>query len=134
MVDQRRAVRPGRPTRQERLRHLPAQRARRGQDPRLMDIRALSIEGSFEITPRVFPDDRGVFLESFRGDKLAQVIGHRLDIIQTNVSVSSRGTVRGVHFATPRTVPRDETDTLVWMMSMRCPMTWASLSPRKDSR
>jgi dTDP-4-dehydrorhamnose 3,5-epimerase len=29
-----------------------------------MDIRALSIEGSFEITPRQFPDDRGVFLES----------------------------------------------------------------------
>jgi len=64
-----------------------------------MDIRGLSIEGSFEITPRVFPDDRGVFLESFRGDKLAQAIGHRLDVIQTNVSVSSRGTVRGVHFA-----------------------------------
>jgi dTDP-4-dehydrorhamnose 3,5-epimerase len=64
-----------------------------------MDIRALKIEGSFEITPRQFPDDRGVFLESFRGDKLARVIGHRLDIIQTNVSVSSRGTVRGVHFA-----------------------------------
>jgi dTDP-4-dehydrorhamnose 3,5-epimerase len=64
-----------------------------------MQIRALKIEGSFEITPRVFPDDRGVFLESFRGDKLAKAIGHRLDIIQTNVSVSSRGTVRGVHFA-----------------------------------
>ena len=64
-----------------------------------MDIRALSIEGSFEITPRQFPDDRGLFLESFRGDRLAEVIGHRLDIVQTNVSVSSRGTVRGVHFA-----------------------------------
>ena len=64
-----------------------------------MDIRALKIEGSFEITPRQFPDDRGVFLESFRGDKLAEAIGHRLDVIQTNVSVSSRGTVRGVHFA-----------------------------------
>ena len=64
-----------------------------------MDIRALSIQGAFEITPRQFPDDRGVFLESFRGDRLAEAIGHRLDIIQTNVSVSSRGTVRGVHFA-----------------------------------
>ena len=64
-----------------------------------MEIRALSIEGSYEITPTVFPDDRGVFLESFRTDKLAEVIGHRLDIVQTNVSVSSQGTVRGVHFA-----------------------------------
>jgi dTDP-4-dehydrorhamnose 3,5-epimerase len=64
-----------------------------------MEIRPLKIEGAFEITPRQFPDDRGLFLESFRGDQLAKVIGHRLDIIQTNVSVSSRGTVRGVHFA-----------------------------------
>lgn len=64
-----------------------------------MDIRALSIEGAFEITPRQFADDRGVLLESFRGDRLAQAIGHRPDIIQANVSVSSRGTVRGVHFA-----------------------------------
>ncbi len=64
-----------------------------------MDIRALSIEGAFEITPRQFPDERGVFVESFRGDRLAEVTGHRLNVIQTNVSVSSRGTVRGVHFA-----------------------------------
>ena len=64
-----------------------------------MDIRALKIEGAFEVTPRQFPDERGVFLESFRGDRLAEALGHRLDVIQTNVSVSSRGTVRGVHFA-----------------------------------
>lgn len=64
-----------------------------------MDIRALKITGSFEITPRQFPDDRGLFLESFRGDRLAEAIGHRLDVIQANVSVSSRGTIRGVHFA-----------------------------------
>jgi dTDP-4-dehydrorhamnose 3,5-epimerase len=64
-----------------------------------MEIRAMEIEGSFEITPQQFPDGRGVFLESFRNDLLAQAIGHRLDIVQTNVSVSSRGTIRGVHFA-----------------------------------
>jgi dTDP-4-dehydrorhamnose 3,5-epimerase len=64
-----------------------------------MDIRSLSIQGSFEITPRQFPDDRGLFLESFRGDRLAEAVGHRLDVSQTNVSVSSRGTIRGVHFA-----------------------------------
>lgn len=64
-----------------------------------MDIRALTIPGAFEITPRQFSDSRGIFLESFRGDHLAEAIGHRMDIVQTNVSVSSRGTVRGVHFA-----------------------------------
>lgn len=64
-----------------------------------MEIRPLDIEGAWEVTPRQFPDGRGVFLESFRGDRLAEVVGHRPDIVQTNVSMSSRGTVRGVHFA-----------------------------------
>lgn len=64
-----------------------------------MEITPLDIEGAYLVTPRVFGDSRGVFLESFRGDKLAEHLGHRPDIVQTNVSVSSRGTVRGVHFA-----------------------------------
>ncbi len=64
-----------------------------------MDIAPLSIEGAWVITPRQFTDGRGVFLESFRGDRLAQAVGHRLDVAQTNVSVSARGTVRGIHFA-----------------------------------
>lgn len=64
-----------------------------------MEIRPLSIADAYEITPRQFPDDRGVFLESFRGDLLAEHLGHRPQVVQTNVSVSSRGTVRGIHFA-----------------------------------
>ncbi len=64
-----------------------------------MDISPLAIEGAWVVTPRQFPDDRGVFLESFRGDRLAEAVGHHLDVVQTNVSVSARGTVRGVHFA-----------------------------------
>ncbi len=64
-----------------------------------MDIRPLDIEGAWVVTPRQLGDDRGVFLESFRGDRLAEQVGHRPDIVQTNVSVSSRGTVRGIHFA-----------------------------------
>ena len=64
-----------------------------------MQIRPLKIADAFEITPTVIGDERGVFLEAFRGDLLAENIGHRPQIVQTNVSVSSRGTVRGIHFA-----------------------------------
>jgi dTDP-4-dehydrorhamnose 3,5-epimerase len=64
-----------------------------------MQIRPLSVADAYEITPRQFPDERGVFLESFRGDLLAEYVGHVPDIVQTNVSVSSRGTLRGIHFA-----------------------------------
>jgi dTDP-4-dehydrorhamnose 3,5-epimerase len=64
-----------------------------------MQIRPLAIAGAWEVTPTQLPDERGVFLEAFRSDRLAEVIGHPLDVQQTNVSVSARGTVRGIHFA-----------------------------------
>ena len=64
-----------------------------------MQIDPLAVEGAYVVTPRQIADDRGRFLESFRGDLLAEQLGHRPDIVQTNISVSSRGTVRGIHFA-----------------------------------
>lgn len=64
-----------------------------------MQIRELSIPDTYEITPRQHPDDRGVFLEWYRFDKLAEVVGHPLDLAQGNTSVSKKGTVRGIHFA-----------------------------------
>ncbi|TDE16094.1 dTDP-4-keto-6-deoxy-D-glucose epimerase [Jiangella asiatica] len=57
------------------------------------------IEGAWQVTPRQFGDDRGVFLESFRGDLLAAHVGHRLDVVQTNLSVSAAGVLRGLHYA-----------------------------------
>lgn len=64
-----------------------------------MEIRELSIPDSYEITPRQFEDDRGVFLEWYRFDRLAEVVGHPLALRQANISVSARGVVRGIHFA-----------------------------------
>ncbi|MCU1404464.1 MAG: dTDP-4-dehydrorhamnose 3,5-epimerase [Glaciihabitans sp.] len=64
-----------------------------------MQIRELSIPDSYEITPKQFADDRGVFLEWYRFDKLAEVVGHPIDLRQANTSVSKRGVVRGIHFA-----------------------------------
>ena len=45
------------------------------------------------------PDDRGVFLESFKASVFEDTVGHPLDLQQMNISVSRAGTVRGVHFA-----------------------------------
>ncbi|KFF59365.1 dTDP-4-dehydrorhamnose 3,5-epimerase [Cryobacterium sp. MLB-32] len=64
-----------------------------------MQIRELSIPDSYEITPKQFGDDRGVFLEWYRFDKLEEKVGHSLDLAQANTSVSKRGSVRGIHFA-----------------------------------
>jgi len=70
-----------------------------------VQIRELSVPDAYEITPKQFGDDRGVFLEWYRFDRLAEVIGHPLDLRQANTSVSKRGVVRGIHFAD---VPRGQ--------------------------
>lgn len=64
-----------------------------------MQIRELRVPDSYEITPKQFGDDRGVFLEWYRFDKLEETIGHSLNLAQGNTSVSKRGVVRGIHFA-----------------------------------
>lgn len=64
-----------------------------------MNIEPLKIEGAWVVTPRQFPDDRGVFMEGFRADHLAEHTGHQMQVVQTNISVSCAGTVRGIHYA-----------------------------------
>jgi dTDP-4-dehydrorhamnose 3,5-epimerase len=64
-----------------------------------VQVDELKVPGAWSFTPRQFPDPRGVFLEWFKADVLEQAVGHRLDVAQANHSVSSRGTLRGVHFA-----------------------------------
>jgi dTDP-4-dehydrorhamnose 3,5-epimerase len=59
----------------------------------------MSIEGVWHFTPLLRPDDRGVFLESFKASEFESALGHPLDMRQMNISVSRAGTVRGVHFA-----------------------------------
>jgi dTDP-4-dehydrorhamnose 3,5-epimerase len=62
-------------------------------------IRPLTIEGAFEVTPQQHGDPRGLFLEWYRFDRLAEAVGHPLRLAQANMSVSARGVVRGIHFA-----------------------------------
>jgi dTDP-4-dehydrorhamnose 3,5-epimerase len=64
-----------------------------------MQTRPLTIDGAWEFTPRSFGDDRGVFLEWFKAEVLAEAVGHPLTIAQANQSVSARGVVRGLHYA-----------------------------------
>ncbi len=64
-----------------------------------MLVRELSISGALEITPVQHGDDRGVFLEWFREDAFEKATGHPFHLAQANCSVSSAGTLRGIHFA-----------------------------------
>jgi dTDP-4-dehydrorhamnose 3,5-epimerase len=59
----------------------------------------IGIGGAWTFTPAVHRDDRGYFLEWFRAQELAESLGYSLEIAQANCSVSRRGVIRGVHFA-----------------------------------
>jgi dTDP-4-dehydrorhamnose 3,5-epimerase len=59
----------------------------------------IGIDGAWTLTPAVHGDDRGHFLEWFRAGELSGVLGYRSEIAQANCSVSRRGVIRGVHFA-----------------------------------
>jgi dTDP-4-dehydrorhamnose 3,5-epimerase len=64
-----------------------------------VQIRELAVPDSYVVTPRIHSDDRGSFLEFYRYDRLAEAVGHSLDLRQANTSISRRGTFRGIHFA-----------------------------------
>lgn len=64
-----------------------------------MEVRELSVPGAFEMIPVQHVDERGVFLEWFREDVFERVAGHPFHLAQANCSVSSAGTIRGIHFA-----------------------------------
>jgi dTDP-4-dehydrorhamnose 3,5-epimerase len=64
-----------------------------------VQIRELTIPDAYEITPVQHADDRGLFFEFYRFDRLEEAVGHSLDLKQGNTSVSRRGSVRGIHFA-----------------------------------
>lgn len=64
-----------------------------------MAFRELQIPGTWEITPALRSDDRGMFFEWFTDPEFTAMTGHRLDLLQANCSVSSAGVLRGLHFA-----------------------------------
>jgi dTDP-4-dehydrorhamnose 3,5-epimerase len=52
--------------------------------------------------PNVFGDNRGFFRETFREDKLAEFLGFKINFCQDNLSNSSHGVLRGLHYQLPR--------------------------------
>jgi dTDP-4-dehydrorhamnose 3,5-epimerase len=62
-----------------------------------MDVRDTTLPGAKLVVPRVFPDERGFFCETFRESALTEV-GIHDTWIQDNHSRSSFGVVRGLHF------------------------------------
>jgi dTDP-4-dehydrorhamnose 3,5-epimerase len=56
-----------------------------------------SLPGVYELRPLIHSDSRGAFLESYHHAKFANV-GIKDTFLQDNHSISSRGTLRGLHY------------------------------------
>jgi dTDP-4-dehydrorhamnose 3,5-epimerase len=50
------------------------------------------------IEPKVFRDERGFFLETFQSSRYAELAGITSPFVQDNLSRSSKGVLRGLHF------------------------------------
>ncbi|MBB4127940.1 dTDP-4-dehydrorhamnose 3,5-epimerase [Xanthomonas translucens] len=59
------------------------------------------IPGCSVIEPAVFGDERGYFFESWNAERFAR-LGLPATFVQSNVSVSSKGVLRGLHYQWPR--------------------------------
>lgn len=62
-----------------------------------MKFEETSLPGVIQVTPTIFADDRGHFMETWQSSKFAN---HGIDakFVQDNVTQSTRGTLRGLHY------------------------------------
>lgn len=61
------------------------------------EFKKTDIAGLYEVLPKVFGDRRGFFLESYSRRDF-EAAGIRAEFVQDNMSSSSRGVLRGLHF------------------------------------
>ena len=70
-----------------------------------MEVKKTDVEGVLIIEPKVFGDARGYFFESFSqrefDEKVTPILGHTINFVQDNESMSSYGVMRGLHFQRP---------------------------------
>jgi len=70
-----------------------------------MEVIKTNIDGVLIIEPKVFGDARGYFFESFSqrefDEKVAPILGHTINFVQDNESMSTYGVMRGLHFQRP---------------------------------
>jgi len=70
-----------------------------------MEVITTAIKDVLILQPKVLGDNRGYFFESFSqrefDEKVAPILGHTINFVQDNESMSSYGVMRGLHFQRP---------------------------------
>lgn len=63
-----------------------------------MKVTKTNLQGCVVIEPTIYEDDRGIFFEMYQKENLDKAIGYPVNFVQTNQSISKKGTLRGLHF------------------------------------
>ena len=66
-----------------------------------MTIEETHLKDCYIISPKIFEDKRGYFLESYNKSHFYKETGFNIDFIQDNESKSRQGVLRGLHYQTP---------------------------------
>ena len=64
-----------------------------------MNLTPLGIEGAWLAESPVWSDERGFFREWFKSEDVKAATGREFGIEQANISLSSAGTLRGIHYS-----------------------------------
>ena len=64
-----------------------------------MEITPLAFEGSWLAQSPIWNDDRGFFREWFKSSHAQMATGYEFNVQQANISKSSAGTIRGIHYS-----------------------------------
>jgi dTDP-4-dehydrorhamnose 3,5-epimerase len=64
-----------------------------------MNLKQLGIDGAWLAESPVWSDDRGLFREWFKSEDVKAATGRDFGIEQANISLSSMGTLRGIHYS-----------------------------------
>lgn len=63
-----------------------------------MELQKTPLKDCFILKPNVFRDERGFFYETFNQKVFEKTTGLKVDFVQDNQSVSTKGVLRGLHF------------------------------------
>ena len=64
-----------------------------------MELTPLGIDGAWLAQSTVWSDDRGFFREWFKSEDVKAATGREFAVEQANISLSSAGTLRGIHYS-----------------------------------
>lgn len=64
-----------------------------------MNCTSLGIEGVWLFESPVHLDERGLFREWFKSEMIEKLLGRKFEVEQANISLSSKGTLRGIHYS-----------------------------------